>query len=143
VDPADVGGPVETRRRARALQVLYAWEAQGRPPLDQVVAGLARITGPDSALLDSGDRLARETLARLDEIDRWIADAAEHWRLDRIGLPERLLLRLAVHDLLAETLPPRLAIDTALWLVRRYVGPAAVPFVNGVLDRIARTAGRL
>jgi transcription antitermination protein NusB len=136
-------GPSEARRHARALQLLYAWESQGRPPLEEVVAGLARLTGPESALLDGGDQLAQGTVRQLEEIDRHIAAAVEHWRFDRIGLLERLLLRLGVHDLLQGTVPPRLAIDTTLWLVRRYVGPAAVPFVNGVLDRVAHDLGRL
>jgi N utilization substance protein B len=135
--------PLETRRRAQALQVLYAWETRGRPSLDQVVADLAGITGLHAAGIGAGSRLARDAVSRLDEIDALIAAASERWRLDRIGLPERLVLRLGVSDLLHQALPPALAIDTALWLARRYVGPEAVPFVNGVLDRIARQLGRL
>lgn len=138
-----MAGPSEAKRHARALQVLYAWETRGRPPLDRIVAGLARITGPDSPLLDGGDQLAQGTVRRLADIDARIAAAAEHWRFERIGLLERLLLRIGVNDLLEGAVPPRLAIDTNLWLVRRYIGPAAVPFVNGVLDRVARDLGRL
>lgn len=108
-----------------------------------MVQGLVWFTGPDQALLGGGDRLALGVVDRLEEIDRRIAGAAEHWRAERIGLMERLLLRLGVHDLLTDSLPPKLAIDTTLWLTRRFVSEAAVPFVNGILDRIARDLGRL
>ena len=135
--------PPETKRRARALQVLYAWEIGGRPPLNQVVARLSTLTGPDGALLDGGDQLAQGVTGRLVEIDDLITQAAEHWRFDRIGLLERLLLRIGVHDLLVDSMPPRLAIDTTLWLTRLFLGEGAVAFVNGILDRIARELGRL
>lgn len=141
--PPTETGPSEARRHARALQLLYAWESRGRPPLEEIVAGLARITGPESSLLEGGDELAQGTVRQLVEIDARIAAAVEHWRFERVGLLERLLLRLGVYDLLQDTVPPRLAIDTTLWLVRRYVGPAAVPFVNGVLDRVAHDLRRL
>ncbi len=133
----------ETRRRARALQLLYAWEVQGRPPLTRVLPGLARLTGPRPSVLDGAERLAGRVIAREVELDRLIAPAAEHWRLERIGLPERLILRLGCAELQDPDVPPRTAIDEALWLAHRFVGAPAVPFINGVLDRVARTLGRL
>ena len=135
--------PPDTRRRARALQLLYAWELQGRPALEECVAGLSHLTGPDASLLDGGDHLALAVTRRLKEIDELIAGAADRWRFERIGLIERILLRIGVGDLLAGELPPRLAIDTTLWLTHRFAPATAVPFVNGVLDRVARQLGRL
>lgn len=133
----------ETRRRARTLQLLYAWETQGRPPLPDLVPGFGRMVRPESGLLSEAAAEAQGVIDRLPDLDAAIARAAEHWRMERIGLPERLVLRVAVHELLQTEVPPRVVIDQALWLARRFAGPAAVPFINGVLDRVARDLGRL
>jgi transcription antitermination protein NusB len=132
----------ETRRRARALQLLYARHIQGRS-LGEVLPGLVRLTRPGPALVDGAEALAARFLAREGELDRRIAAATEHWRLERIGLLERLILRLGCAELLDPAVPARTAIDEALWLTHRFVGPAAVPFVNGVLDRVGHDLGRL
>jgi N utilization substance protein B len=133
----------ETRSRARAFQLLYAWETQGRPDLEEIVPGVAGIVRPGPAQLDAALVLVEATIARQQELDEMIARASEHWRHDRIGLPERLILRIAAVELAQELAPPRVVIDEALWLTRRFATPAAVPFINGVLDRVARELGRL
>jgi N utilization substance protein B len=125
------------------VQLLYAWETRGRRDLAETVLGLARLLGPDPALLGGSEELARTVVERQDQIDRVIAEAAEHWRIERMGRLERVILRLAVVELLDPAVPPKTAIDEALWLTHRFAGGAAVPFVNGVLDRIARMLGRL
>lgn len=133
----------ETKRRARALQLLYAWETQGRPAFDRIGPGLARLTGPEPALLDGAEALAVRVIGQIPALDARIAEAAEHWRLDRIGLMERLILRLGCAELQDPSVPPRTAIDEALWLTHRFVGSSAVPFVNGILDRIGHQLERL
>jgi len=133
----------ETRTRARALQLLYAWETRNRPPLARLVPGLQRLTRVRPALLERSEVLADRVIEQVQELDRRIAGAAEHWRLERIGRLERLILRIGCAELLDPRVPPRTAIDEALWLTHRFVGSAAVPFVNGVLDRLARDLGRL
>ncbi len=133
----------ETRSRARAFQLLYAWETQSRPPLDDIVAGVALLLRPSPAELDGALVLAQITIARRQELDEIVARASEHWRHDRIGLAERLILRIAAAELAQELAPPRVVIDEAIWLTRRFASPAAVPFINGILDRVARDLGRL
>jgi N utilization substance protein B len=72
----------------------------------------------------------------------WL-EVVEHWRPERIGVIERNILRIALHELLMETAPPRVIIDEAVRLAQRFAGVKAPAFVNGVLDRLARRAGRL
>ena len=108
-----------------------------------VVAGLARLTGPVPSVLDGAEELAASVVASILDLDPLIADAAEHWRLDRIGLLERQILRLGAVELRAGRLSPAIVIDEALELTHRFIGPDAVPFVNGVLDRVAKRLGRL
>lgn len=133
----------ETKGRARALQLLYAWELQGRPAVHQVATGLARLTGPEPLTLDRAEALAAAVTADVEAIDRLTQGAADNWRLGRLGAIERNILRLAVHELREETVPPKVAIDEAVRLAHWFGGPRSPGFVNGVLDRIAHQLGRL
>ena len=133
----------ETRSRARALQLLYAWELQGRPALGDVAFGVARLIRPCPKIFDGAELLARGVIAALAALDRLVSDAAEHWRLERIGLVERNILRLGILELQDGHVSPKTAIDEAVTLAHWFGGPRAPAFVNGVLDRIARTLGRL
>jgi N utilization substance protein B len=94
-------------------------------------------------VLEGAEALATRVIEALPDLDRRIAGAAEHWRLERIGRLERLILRLGVAELLDPGIPARTAIDEALWLTHRFAGSSAVPFVNGILDRVGRDLGRL
>jgi N utilization substance protein B len=131
----------ETKARARALQVLYAWELQGRPPLEQVVAGLAG--EGERTSWEPGLAIASRVVGDLPRLDSVLRRTAEHWRWDRIGLVERNVLRLAASELIEGETPPRVVIDEAVRLARWYAGPKAPAFVNGVLDAVARRLGRL
>jgi N utilization substance protein B len=130
----------ETKARARALQILYAWEAQGRPALADVAAELA---GGDLRRWQRGLALAGDVVTGLARLDGEIAGCAEHWRLERIGAVERNILRLGALELMGERTPPAVAIDEAVRLARWFAGPKAPAFVNGVLDALARRLGRL
>lgn len=135
---------LETRGRARALQILYAWELQGRRPgIHQVATGLARITGPEPRVLDRAEALANAVAAEVDSLDRETQRAADNWRLERLGSIERNILRLGVHELRDDSVPPKVAIDEAVRLAHWFGGPRSPGFVNGVLDRIAHQLGRL
>lgn len=135
---------IETRTRARALQLLYAWELQGEPPVPSVASGLARLTGPrQQTVLERAEALAQSVVARLSALDSRAAAAADNWRLNRIATVERNILRLGIHELEQGEVPPKVAIDEAVRLAHWFAGIRAPAFVNGVLDRIARSLGRL
>jgi transcription antitermination protein NusB len=133
----------ETKSRARALQILYAWELQGAPPIQTVVRGLARLTGPEPRVLDRAEVLAADVVADVSNLDAWAARAAENWRLNRMAVVERNILRLGIHELCRGEVPPKVAIDEAVHLAHWFGDVRAPGFVNGVLDGIARSLGRL
>jgi transcription antitermination protein NusB len=135
----------ETKARARALQLLYAWDLSGRPAIETVVARLDAAGGraPPGPGLDRGADLAAKAIAGLPEFDRRVAAAAEHWRLERVGVVERNILRLALAELAEAETPPRVVIDEAVKLAHWFAGAKAPAFVNGVLDAVARDAGAL
>jgi len=135
---------IETRTRARALQLLYAWELQGGPPVPAVATGLARLTGSrQTGVLDRAQALAEQVVNRLSTLDQHAAAAADNWRLSRIATVERNILRLGIHELEQGEVPPKVAIDEAVRLAHWFAGARAPAFINGVLDRIARSLGRL
>ena len=88
-------------------------------------------------------RLAGGVIERREEIDRALARASDNWRLERLAVVDRNILRLGVFELLSAEVPPKVAIDQALWLAHRFGGSQTAGFVNGVLDSVARSLGRL
>ena len=120
-------------------------EFQGRPrPLGRVAILVSRYhERVTSRLLDGAEALAQAVADASDDLDERIARAAVHWKIERIGLPERLAMRIGAYELIHGDVPPKVAIDEALWLTRRFAGEHAVGFVNGILDRIGHESGRL
>jgi len=76
-------------------------------------------------------------------LDRHAAVAAENWRMSRIAVVERNILRLAIQELTDGEVPPKVVIDEAVRLAHWFGGAKAPAFVNGVLDRVAHSLGRL
>jgi len=137
----------DTRHRGRqsALQMLYQWEV-GRMPIDEVCQSfwtVAARDAPGESLRSFAERLARGVAANAEHLDPLISEAAEHWRLERMNVMDRLILRLAVYEFLHEgETPGKVIINEALELARSFSTDESVRFINGVLDAIRRTIGR-
>ena len=134
---------VETKNRARALQILYAWELHGGRAIPLVVSGVARLTGPEPLVLDRAEELAAEVVAEIEALDAELKQAADNWRMSRIAVVERNILRLGIYELRRGEIPPKVAIDEAIKLAHWFGGARAAGFVNGVLDGVAHSLGRL
>jgi transcription antitermination protein NusB len=131
-----------SRRKARecALQMLFAADLTGVRPED-LVRGYWSELGEDE--LDEGardfaSRLALGTLSHLTELDDKIKSRAEHWRISRMAVVDRNILRLAVYEFLHEPTPRTVAINEALEIARRFSTFEATQFINGILDAIKR-----
>lgn len=129
--------------REAALQMLYQWEI-GRLTMPEV-RRLFWAMGEQDAPEPSGrtrvfaTALADGTVEHLAEIDPLIEESAENWRLARMPVLDRLILRLAVYELLHQPDTPQpVVIDEALELARRFSTPEAVKFINGVLDGVRK-----
>ena len=83
-------------------------------------------------------RLAAGTLSRLETLDERIRSRAEHWRIPRMAIVDRNILRLAVYEFLYEPTPRTVAINEALEIARRFSTYEATQFINGILDAIKR-----
>jgi N utilization substance protein B len=132
--------------RASALQMLYQAEV-GRMGPQEAIGAFWRLDqsgdAPEDAITDDlrefANDLVRETLLRVDAIDQLLVAHAHNWRLERMAVIDRLVLRLAVCELLThpET-PPKVVLNEALELARTFSGDEAVGFVNGVLDAVRK-----
>ena len=146
--PNKSAGPIAERHRGReaAVQMLYQWEV-GRLALDDVRRVWPEVTDenePLSAdLAQFAHALAEGVAAHVAELDPLISEAAAHWRIERMNVVDRLVLRLAVYEFLYEQdTPATVIINEALELARAFSSEEAVPFVNGVLDGIRRRLER-
>lgn len=137
----------ETRSRALALRLLYAWDVVGgvgdRVARDSSWRRVAALLAAGPAATDRALTLAGLAADRRGEIDAAIGSAASNWKLERLAVIDRNLLRLGIAELLEGKTPPRVVIDEAIRLARWFGGPRTSAFVNGVLDRVARDLGKL
>ena len=135
----------DLRHRAResALQILYAWDV-GHADIEQAIdfffthqwAGAER---PPEDLRQFAAGLARETVGRLSAIDPLIADTTERWRPERMAVLDRLILRMAVCEMLLDSgTPAAVIINEALELARTFSTEDAVKFINGMLDGVRK-----
>ena len=92
----------------------------------------------DEAAREFATRLATGALAHVAEIDERIKSRAEHWRISRMAVVDRNVLRLAVYEFLFEPTPRTVAINEALEVARRFSTYEATQFINGILDAIKR-----
>jgi N utilization substance protein B len=86
------------------------------------------------------EQLARGTAADVSEIDKQIAAKSEHWRVERMAVVDRNILRLALYELRLAELPAPVVIDEALELARQFSSDESLAFINGVLDAVHRQA---
>jgi N utilization substance protein B len=131
-----------SRRKARecALQMLFAADIAGAVPDEVLSTYWAELVDSDTEKVarEFATRLAAGTLANLDALDERIRSRAEHWRIPRMAIVDRNILRLAVYEFLYEPTPRTVAINEALEIARRFSTYEATQFINGILDAIKR-----
>ena len=130
------------RAREAALQMLYQWEV-GRASAHEAIVTYWPARDRDEVLPEElqtfANGLVRGTIDRVAEIDRLLAARTHNWRVERMAVIDRLVLRMAVFELLtAPETPPKVVINEAIELTRTFSGEEAVPFVNGVLDGVRK-----
>jgi len=138
-------GRKDARHQAReaALQVLYQWEVAGTPVARAAETFFtlqwATPEPPSDDLRRFATTLAQDTVDRLETIDPLIAETTERWRPERMAVLDRLILRMAVAELLRrDGTPPAVIINEALELARTFSTEDAVKFINGMLDGVRK-----
>jgi N utilization substance protein B len=129
-----------TRHKAReaALQMLFAADLLNCIPADLSDNYWSEFgdTAVDTKTREFADKLALGALRELPAIDDRIRTRAEHWRIERMAIVDRNVLRLAVYEFLYEDTPDTVVINEALEIARRFSTFEATQFINGILDAI-------
>jgi N utilization substance protein B len=122
---------------------LYAWDLRGEKDLERVSSAIW-----DDLMVDPQERQLASVLLRAfnenrESLNALLAEVTTNWRLERLGVIERCVLRLAAAELKKGETPPKVVIRESIRLAERYGNPESARFVNGVLDALARKMGRL
>ena len=154
-----IDGAARHRARKAALQMLYQWEV-GRVSAHEAVRTYwpGRDAPPSEedehadavpdVVVSENDRtwanaLVAGTISRVEEIDPLIVAHLKNWRIERVAVIDRLVMRMAVYELLTEPgTPAKVIINEAIELARTFSGEEPVPLINGVLDAVRKTLGR-
>jgi N utilization substance protein B len=129
-----------TRHKAReaALQMLFAADLYKHDPVQLTEDYWNEFgdTAVDTKTREFSDKLVHGTLREIAVIDERIRTRAEHWRIERMAIVDRNVLRLAVYEFLFEDTPHTVIINEALEIARRFSTFEATQFINGILDAI-------
>ena len=129
------------RRKARelALQMLFEHDVTGTTPDDMFQRSEDLKNAPEG-IRDFTKRLVAGTLEHRDALDHMISRQADHWRLMRMPIVDRNILRMALFELLHEPETPRpVVIDEALEIAKRFSTPRSSQFINGILDGVLKS----
>jgi N utilization substance protein B len=150
---------VGARRKARecGLQLLYQLEAnvQSAHAREKAVGGLEGAEGVVGGMLEVffesfdanervksyAEKLVRGVAQHYEQIDALISENSPKWKLERMAMVDRNVLRIATYELLFEQdVPPNVIVDEAIEVARRFGSEKSSAFVNGVVDPIAKGA---
>ena len=129
-----------TRRKAReyALQMLFQWDIT-HDQIETIAISFWENHHEADAVKDFAQLLVTRTIEHVEEIDALIQRHAENWRLDRMAVVDRNILRLATQEFLYDNETPKnVVINEAIEIARRYSAQESPQFINGVLDSIKR-----
>jgi transcription antitermination protein NusB len=128
-----------SKARGWALQVLYAWEIRAErdrlPDLLREFLSTRRIGEEAREYLET---LITGVDLHLEPIDRLLERFLLNWRLERLSIIDRNILRLAAMEMQHLATPPRVAIQEAILLAEKYGSNESPRFINGVLDALMR-----
>ena len=129
-----------TRARELALQFLYQLDLRGDALLEELAAFM-RDEERDAETAKFAKRLIQGTFEHRPGIDEEIQSVAQNWQISRMAVIDRNVLRLATFELLyCDDIPPKVAINEAIELGKRYSTSNSGAFVNGILDKIKSRA---
>ena len=127
--------PQRHKARQYALQMLFQWEI-GRQEPRRIEEGFWRIARAEKSTRDFANELFEGVVKNAKELDALVSAHTENWRLERIALIDRTILRLGAHELRAGKTPRKVVVDEAVELAKTFSSEDAAGFVNGVLDSV-------
>lgn len=135
--------PVRRRTRAReiAIQLLYQFDLRGERYADELGVGIdamvAEDAGDDDEVKTFAQRLVQGTLQQRDVIDARLRSVTRNWNLERMAVVDRNVLRMAMYELMhCADVPPKVTINEAIELGKKFSTANSGGFINGILDRV-------
>jgi transcription antitermination protein NusB len=127
------------RHKAReyALQMLFQWEI-GRQQPERIERGFWQIVGVEKTTRAFADALFEGAAKGATELDARVASFSQNWRPERFAVIDRVILRLAAYELGAAMTPPKVVLNEAIELAKKFSSADAAPFINGILDSLMR-----
>jgi transcription antitermination factor NusB len=128
------------RRKARelALQMLYQHDLSGNAP-DMIVDTFEELQKANPATRDFASKIFHGTVRHLAQIDEMITAQADNWRLARMAVVDRNIIRMSIYEFLHEDDTPKLVIiDEAIEIAKRFGTGKSPQFINGILDGILK-----
>lgn len=132
-----------TKARECALKVLYAIEIAKETPEDGIDIFWNNSDPVEPEVKEFADKLVRGVCKHREKIDGLISKYTTNWQLDRMAVIDKNILRFATFELLyADDVPPKVSINEAIDIAKKYGDKDSGKFVNGVLDKISKTEGK-
>lgn len=134
------------RRRAReyALQILFQIDFKGKEVNNKDLEDFWSDKQESEDVKKFAEDLVKGTIKRLEDIDSKIEKVAENWVLKRMAAVDRNILRFAVYEILyRKDIPPAVTINEALEIAKKFSSSEAAPFINGILDRLAKEVSKV
>lgn len=132
-----------TKSREYALQMLYQADIR-RPEPAQLLQEFWQEEDPTAEVKDFAEQLFSGTVGHLEEIDPLIAKHADNWDIKRMAVIDRNILRLGVYELLhMSDVPPKVCINEAIELAKRFGDAQSSKFINGILDAVHKAHARV
>ncbi len=128
------------RRKARelALKMLYQMEVNG-DSVNSALEKYVKVFPYQDDVIEYARFLLNGVKKVQDKVDGYIGEASEHWKISRITYVDKNILRIAIFEMLySPEIPPKVAIDEALEMGKKFGSEDSKDFINGVLDRILR-----
>jgi N utilization substance protein B len=127
-----------SRRRSRelALQALFYVDMGRTEPVDARLALFCQNRVIPASLRPFFDELVGGVLRHAAQLDRMIEERSRHWRLARMSAVDRNVMRIAVYEICTQAAPPKVAINEAIEIGRKYGSDESAAFINGILDSI-------
>jgi len=133
------------RRKSRALtlQLLYQYEIRKEPPRELLKEFWKGQKSLDKDIRSFAESIFIGTVEQIEKIDLLISELSLHWKLSRISMVDKNILRLAIYEIcFREDIPEKVTIDEAIELARQYSGDDAGSFINGILDKVLKEKER-
>jgi N utilization substance protein B len=126
------------RRKSRelALQVLFQREFTAQIDFDQFMNMLDEPV--EKEIREYTHKIVDGLTENKEAVDRLIQAASRHWKMERMSVVDRTILRIATYEIRWLKLPPKVAIDEAVEIAKKYGSTDSSAFVNGILDQISK-----